>query len=103
MVDCDSDEEFDCALSIALCKVARVDCHRVNGYFQQVTTKYLDFEFKRLFRLSRETFDHLCARFRLSPLFPKKCLRSSTNHSRKELPDNTELPWMPNNHVLSSR
>ncbi|KAH9377644.1 hypothetical protein HPB48_016121 [Haemaphysalis longicornis] len=70
IVDSDSDEEFDCALSIALCKVARVDRHRVNGYFEQVT-KYLDFEFKRLFRLSRETFDNLCARFRLSPFFPK--------------------------------
>lgn len=46
----DSDEECESALSVALCKVVRVDCHRVNGYFEQITTKCLDFEFKRLLR-----------------------------------------------------
>ncbi|KAH9375807.1 hypothetical protein HPB48_009863 [Haemaphysalis longicornis] len=71
IVDSESDEEFDCALSIALCKVARVDRHRVDGYLVQVTTKYLDFEFQRLVWLSRETFNNLCALFRLSLFFPK--------------------------------
>nr|XP_050040788.1 uncharacterized protein LOC126537743 [Dermacentor andersoni] len=71
LVDSDSDEEFDAALSVALSKVARVDRHRMNGYFEKVTTEYLDFEFKMLFRLSRETFDSLCMWFRLSPFYPK--------------------------------
>ncbi|XP_054923974.1 uncharacterized protein [Dermacentor andersoni] len=71
LVDSDSDEEFDAALFVALCKVARVDRHRINGYFEKVTTEYLDFEFKMLFRLSRETFNSLCTWFRLSPFYPK--------------------------------
>ncbi|KAK8785699.1 hypothetical protein V5799_007934 [Amblyomma americanum] len=73
--DDESDDEFDAeleaAFALAVCKLLRADRNRVSGYFQNVTSRYFDFEFKKLFRLSRETCDLVCERFRRSSSYPK--------------------------------
>ncbi|KAL1441969.1 hypothetical protein MTO96_008117 [Rhipicephalus appendiculatus] len=70
VVDDESDDEFDSALALAPCKLLRSDRNRIRGYTDEVTRRYFDFEFKKMFRLSRETFDDVCERFRRSSFYP---------------------------------
>ncbi|KAL1473998.1 hypothetical protein MTO96_038314 [Rhipicephalus appendiculatus] len=63
VVDSDSeDDDYDELVTKFALKLARQSRHRVPRYYEDFVSKYLDFEFKRLFRLSRGTFDTLVAR-----------------------------------------
>lgn len=71
LLDCDSEEEeFDDLISIIAMRLVRLDRNRVPRYCENVVSRYFDFKFKRLFRLSRSTFDALVGSFRQSPFFP---------------------------------
>lgn len=65
LLDSDSDDDFDfddvCIL--VACALVRQDANRVPGY-EDVVNRYHEYVFKRLLRLSRETFDWLSGRFR---------------------------------------
>ncbi|XP_050038849.1 uncharacterized protein [Dermacentor andersoni] len=65
----DSDDEFDDVCVSVACALVRRDANRVPGY-ENVITRYHEHEFKRLFRLSRETFDWLSGQFRASTFYP---------------------------------
>ncbi|XP_037529355.1 uncharacterized protein LOC119406695 [Rhipicephalus sanguineus] len=52
-------------------KLVRTDRNRIPRYCEDVVGRYFQFEFKRLFRLSRETFISLADRYRESPFFPE--------------------------------
>nr|XP_050046279.1 uncharacterized protein LOC126543184 [Dermacentor andersoni] len=65
----DSDEEFDDVCVAVACALVREDAIRVPGY-EEVVNRYQEYEFKRLFRLSRETFDWVSGRFRISAFYP---------------------------------
>lgn len=54
---------------LVACALVRQDATRVPGY-ENIVSSYLEHEFKRLFRLSRETFDWLSAKFRFSAFYP---------------------------------
>ncbi|CAN8002192.1 unnamed protein product [Ixodes hexagonus] len=49
---------------------ARSDRNRVPLYHESVVDRYFDFEFKRLFTLSRETHAELGGQFRASSFYP---------------------------------
>ncbi|KAK8765434.1 hypothetical protein V5799_031957 [Amblyomma americanum] len=70
LVDSDSEEEFDDLVVMIAVELVRLDRNRVPRYCEDVASRYVDFEFKRLFLLSRSTFDALVASFRQSPFFP---------------------------------
>ncbi|XP_065307089.1 uncharacterized protein [Dermacentor albipictus] len=70
LLESDSDEEFDEMCILLACGVVRNDRHRIPGYCETVVNTYFEMEFKRLFRLSRKTFDELSARFMASAFFP---------------------------------
>ncbi|KAH9366940.1 hypothetical protein HPB48_002455 [Haemaphysalis longicornis] len=65
----DSDDEFDTVCISVACALVREDANRVPGY-EHVVSRYNEQEFKRLFRLSRETFDCLSSRFSASAYYP---------------------------------
>ncbi|KAL1481240.1 hypothetical protein MTO96_034584 [Rhipicephalus appendiculatus] len=70
LVDSDSeDDDYDEMVTKIAPKLARQSRHRVPRSCEDVLSRYLDFEFKRVFRLSRGTFDTLVARFGAS-FFP---------------------------------
>lgn len=71
LVDSDSeDDEYDEVVARIALKLGRQSRNRVPRYCEDVVTRYLEFEFKRLFRLSRDTLDALVARFEASPFYP---------------------------------
>ncbi|KAH7975820.1 hypothetical protein HPB52_005501 [Rhipicephalus sanguineus] len=71
LVDSDSkDGENDELVTKVALKLARQSRHRVPPYCEDVVSRYFDFEFKRLFRLSRDTLDELVARFEASSFYP---------------------------------
>ncbi|XP_077534883.1 uncharacterized protein LOC144146829 [Haemaphysalis longicornis] len=65
----DSDDEFDTVCISVACALVREDASRVPGY-EHVVSRYNEQEFKRLFRLSRETFGCLSSRFSASAYYP---------------------------------
>ncbi|KAH7968668.1 hypothetical protein HPB52_010611 [Rhipicephalus sanguineus] len=72
LVESDSeDEELDAVLCQIGAQLVRSDRNRTPRYYEEVVTRYFDYEFKRLFRLSRETFETLVGRFKSSPFFPR--------------------------------
>ncbi|XP_050042541.1 uncharacterized protein [Dermacentor andersoni] len=71
LVDSDSDEEFDDLVVMLAVKLVRKDRNRIPRYHEDVVGSYFEFEFKRLFRLSRETFNCLADRYQASPFFPE--------------------------------
>ncbi|KAH6944310.1 hypothetical protein HPB50_002683 [Hyalomma asiaticum] len=72
LVDSDSsDEEFDNLVAMLAVKLVRKERNRIPRYYEDVVGSYFEFEFKRLFRLSRETFNCLADRYRASPFFPE--------------------------------
>lgn len=72
LVDSDSeDEEFDDLVAALAVKLVRKDRNRIPLYCEEVVWRYFEFEFKRMFRLSRETFNGLADRYRASPFFPE--------------------------------
>ncbi|KAH7932481.1 hypothetical protein HPB51_029268 [Rhipicephalus microplus] len=70
LMDSDSDEEYDDLVAAIAMKSARLDRNRMPRYCEDVVDRYFGFEFKRMFRLSRETFGDLVARYQTSSLFP---------------------------------
>lgn len=56
-----SDSEDDLAAMLAV-KLVRRDRNCIPRYYEDVVGKYFEFEFKRLFRLSHETFINLADR-----------------------------------------
>ncbi|KAH7979011.1 hypothetical protein HPB49_007772 [Dermacentor silvarum] len=70
LVESENDDEFDDLVAIMAVKLARVDRNRIPRYCEDVVGRYFGFEFKRMFRLSRETFSDLVARYESSPFFP---------------------------------
>ncbi|KAH9371793.1 hypothetical protein HPB48_000077 [Haemaphysalis longicornis] len=72
LVDSDSeDEEFDDLVAALAVKLVRKDRNRIPLYCEEVVGRYFEFEFKRMFRLSRETFNDLADRYQASPFFPE--------------------------------
>lgn len=72
LVESDSeDEELDAVLCQIGAQLVRSDRNRTPRYYEEVVARYFDYEFKRLFRLSRETFETLVGRFKSSPFFPR--------------------------------
>ncbi|KAL1473751.1 hypothetical protein MTO96_038504 [Rhipicephalus appendiculatus] len=70
LVESDSeDEELDAVLCQIGAQLVRSDRNRTPRYYDEVVARYSDYEFKRLFRLSRETFETLVGRFKSSPFF----------------------------------
>ncbi|KAH6920599.1 hypothetical protein HPB50_028414 [Hyalomma asiaticum] len=65
----DSDEEYNDVCILIACALVRGDANRVPGY-ESIISRYHEYEFKRLFRLSRETFDYFSAKFRASAFYP---------------------------------
>lgn len=65
----DSDEEYNDVCILVACALVRDDANRVPGY-ESIISRYHEYEFKRLFRLSRETFDYFSAKFRASAFYP---------------------------------
>ncbi|XP_070390216.1 uncharacterized protein [Dermacentor albipictus] len=63
------DDEF--ALVHHLTKLQRQDRHRVPLYVESVVPMYLEFEFKKLFRLSRSTCGALVEEFEASSYYPE--------------------------------
>ncbi|KAH8009945.1 hypothetical protein HPB51_023001 [Rhipicephalus microplus] len=70
LMDSDSDEEYDDLVAAIAMKSARLDRNRIPRYCEDVVDRYFGFEFKRMFRLSRETFGDLVARYQTSSFFP---------------------------------
>ncbi|XP_037513266.1 putative nuclease HARBI1 [Rhipicephalus sanguineus] len=70
LMDSDSDEEYDDLVATIAMKSARLDRNRIPRYCEDVVDRYFGFEFKRMFRLSRETFRDLVARYQTSSFFP---------------------------------
>lgn len=70
LMDSDSDEEYDDLVAAIAMKSARLDRNRMPRYCEDVVDRYFGFEFKRMFRLSRETFGDLVARYQTSSFFP---------------------------------
>ncbi|KAL1479123.1 hypothetical protein MTO96_052122 [Rhipicephalus appendiculatus] len=64
-----SGDEFAMALFIA--KLERHDRHRVPLYVERVLPTYLDFEFRKLFRLSRSTCGALVEEYERSDFYPE--------------------------------
>lgn len=64
------DDEYDELVTKVALKLARQSRHRVPRYCEDVVSRYFDFEFKRLFRLSRDTLDGLVVRFEASSFYP---------------------------------
>lgn len=53
-MDSDSeDEAFDDVVAIVALKLSRLQRNRIPRYCEEVVSRYDDFEFKKLFRLSR--------------------------------------------------
>ncbi|XP_077508859.1 uncharacterized protein LOC144120379 [Amblyomma americanum] len=71
LIDSDSDDEIDDMAVVLAEKLVRMDRNRVPRYYEDVVGSYFDFEFKRLFRLSRDTFCNLAARYETSQFFPE--------------------------------
>ncbi|KAH7944749.1 hypothetical protein HPB51_028540 [Rhipicephalus microplus] len=70
LVESDSeDEEHDAVLCQIGAQLVRSDRNRTPRYYEEVVARYFDYEFKHLFRLSRETFETLVGRFKSSPFF----------------------------------
>ncbi|KAL1420563.1 hypothetical protein MTO96_004517 [Rhipicephalus appendiculatus] len=65
------DEELDAVLCQIGAQLVRSDRNRTPRYYEEVVARYFDYEFKRLFRLSRETFETLVGRFKSSSFFPR--------------------------------
>lgn len=71
LMDSDSeDEAFDDVVAIVALKLTRLQGNRIPRYCEEVVSRYFDFEFKKLFRLSRDTFDRLVVGYMASPFFP---------------------------------
>ncbi|KAL1468250.1 hypothetical protein MTO96_025558 [Rhipicephalus appendiculatus] len=64
-----SGDEFAMALFIA--KLERHDRHTVPLYVERVVPTYLDFEFRKLFRLSRSTCGALMEEYQQSDFYPE--------------------------------
>ncbi|XP_037567405.1 uncharacterized protein LOC119447091 [Dermacentor silvarum] len=64
------DEELDAVLCQVGAELVRSDRNRIPRYYEEVVARYFDYEFKRLFRLSRDTFKTLAERFKSSAFFP---------------------------------
>ncbi|KAH9375888.1 hypothetical protein HPB48_008962 [Haemaphysalis longicornis] len=72
LVDSDSeDEEFDDLVAALAVKLVRIDRNRIPLYCEEVVGRYFELEFKRMFRLSRETFNDLADRYQASAFFPE--------------------------------
>lgn len=65
------DEEVDAVLCQIGAHLVRNSRNRIPRYYEEIVARYFDFEFKRLFRLSRDTFGTLVKRFSASSFFPK--------------------------------
>ncbi|KAL1421206.1 hypothetical protein MTO96_004217 [Rhipicephalus appendiculatus] len=92
LVESDSeDEELDAVLCQIGAQLVRSDRNRTPRYYEEVVARYFDYEFKRLFRLSRETFETLVGRFKSSPFFPRPRGGRPPNPSGENLPDCSEL------------
>ncbi|KAH7970212.1 hypothetical protein HPB49_001120 [Dermacentor silvarum] len=57
-------------LDAVLCQVGAELVRSDPRYYEEVVARYFDYEFKRLFRLSRDTFKTLAGRFKSSAFFP---------------------------------
>ncbi|KAH7970644.1 hypothetical protein HPB49_012977 [Dermacentor silvarum] len=71
LVDSDRDEKFNDLVAMLAVKLVRKDRNRIPRYHEDVLGSYFEFEFKRLFRLSRETFNCLADRYQASQFFPE--------------------------------
>ncbi|XP_077553666.1 uncharacterized protein LOC144168586 [Haemaphysalis longicornis] len=69
----DEDDEVGEFVSMVslLSKLARDERHRVPLYVESVVARYKDFEFKKLFRLSRATTEALDGEFSTSSFYPQ--------------------------------
>lgn len=83
--ECESDEEptdlFVASVIFAL--LARDERNRVPWYVGSIVSQYMDFQFKKLFRLSRSTAATLTAKFEASVHYPEGC-RGRPNFSPKK-------------------
>ncbi|KAK8772737.1 hypothetical protein V5799_024017 [Amblyomma americanum] len=72
LVDSDSsdEEELEELIAVAVTKLARLKRNRMPRYCEEVVGRYYDFEFRRLFRLSRSTFETVVSSFEASQFFP---------------------------------
>ncbi|XP_060083120.1 putative nuclease HARBI1 [Ylistrum balloti] len=58
--------------SVCAALLSREDRRRIIGYVNKVVPDYREEEFRRMFRVGRQTFDILCGYFTNSPHFPQK-------------------------------
>ncbi|KAH6932188.1 hypothetical protein HPB50_003642 [Hyalomma asiaticum] len=80
LMDCDSkDEQFDDVVTVLALKLPRLQRNRIPKYCEEVLSRYFNFELKRLFRLSRETFHKLVLDYMASPFFPQEDDQSMYN------------------------
>ncbi|KAG0443230.1 hypothetical protein HPB47_015155 [Ixodes persulcatus] len=70
LIEDESDDELDDIIALASIVSARTDRNRVPLYYEKVIGTYFDFEFMRLFRLSRETHAELAGRYEASAFHP---------------------------------
>ncbi|KAM7297579.1 hypothetical protein ISCGN_022730 [Ixodes scapularis] len=70
LIEYESDDELDDIIALASIVSARTDRNRVPLYYEKVIDIYFDFEFMRLFRLSRETHAGLAGRHEASAFYP---------------------------------
>ncbi|XP_077551224.1 uncharacterized protein LOC144164844 [Haemaphysalis longicornis] len=71
--DCDSDDECSADIYVALLiltKLVREERHRVPLYVERAVSTYFEFEFRKMFRLSRSTVAQLGAEFETSEFYP---------------------------------
>ncbi|KAH7976985.1 hypothetical protein HPB52_022795 [Rhipicephalus sanguineus] len=83
------DEELDAVLCQIGAQLVRSDRNRTPRYYEEVVAHYFDYEYKRLFLLSRDTFETLVGRFKSSSFFPSvhdaRVLKESPFYSAAEL------------------
>ncbi|KAM7313294.1 protein ALP1-like [Ixodes scapularis] len=70
LIEDESDDELDDIIALASIVSARTDRNRVPLYYEKAIDTYFDFEFMRLFRLSRETHAELAGRYEASAFYP---------------------------------
>ncbi|KAG0434819.1 hypothetical protein HPB47_018868, partial [Ixodes persulcatus] len=69
-IEDESDDELDEIIALASIVSARTHRNRVLLYYEKGIDTYFDFEFTRLFRLSRETHAKLAGRYEASAFHP---------------------------------
>ncbi|XP_077496073.1 uncharacterized protein LOC144106975 [Amblyomma americanum] len=73
-VDCSEDDDGDeCVVLVLAAHVERQDRHRVPLYVERVVPTYLEFEFRKLFRISRSLCADITGEFEASAFYPEGC------------------------------